>query len=213
MQKLHLKYDHKIFFTSDLHVGHRNILNFCHRPFLDLKDMSESLISNWNRVVGEEDIVFDLGDMFWWDSRHDVKKFVEKLNGHIYKIPGNHDMDCKKLFELCDPEKVTVLEDCVTVWIENINSEKPTAPVELCLCHYPLLTWPHRGNGVVQLFGHIHSGPLSGASIDIPGEDLHLWEHQQYDVGADNNSYTPIEIQEIFKKLDRPYIWKPQTSF
>ena len=67
-----------------------------------------------------------------------------------------------------------------------------------------------QGNGVVNLFGHIHSGPLSGASMDVPGKDLHLWEHQQYDVGADNNNYTPIEIREIYKKLDRPFIWKLQ---
>lgn len=203
---LHLEPDQKIFFTSDLHIGHRNILNFCHRPFQDIKDMSEKLIANWNGAVGEEDIVFDLGDMFWWDSRHDVKRFIEKLNGHIYKVPGNHDMNCKRLFELCDPEKVTILEDCVTVWIEGIGNRV----VELCLCHYPLMTWPHRGNGVINLFGHIHSGPLSGASMDVPGKDLTLWPHQQYDVGADNNNYTPVEIREIYKKLNRPFTWKPQ---
>lgn len=215
MQKCHIQLepDQKLFFTSDLHVGHRNILNFCKRPFLDLKDMSETLIANWNRVVGENDIVFDLGDMFWWDSRHDVKKFVEKLNGTIFKIPGNHDMDCVRLFELCDREKVKVCADIVALWVSDLDPAFPGRAAELWLTHMPQATWPHRGNGAVNLFGHIHSGPLSGASMDVPGKDLTLWPHQQYDVGADNNDYTPIEIREVYRKLDRPFIWKPQYSF
>lgn len=198
MQKVHLqpKVGQKVFFTSDLHVGHRNILNFCHRPFSDIQAMSEGLIANWNRVVGEDDIVFDLGDMFWWDSRHDVKRFVEKLNGHIYKIPGNHDMDCKKLFELCDPEKVTVLDDNAVVWVSYPGQKS----IEIWLSHFPLATWPHWTHGSLNLFGHIHSGPLSGCSVDIPGGDLIL-KKGQYDVGADNNDYTPIDLQEICKKV------------
>ena len=214
MQKCHiqLKPDQKLFFTSDLHVGHKNVLVFCKRPFQDVKDMSESLIANWNRVVGEDDIIFDLGDMFWWDSRHDVKRFIEKLNGTIYKVPGNHDVDCKKLFELCDPEKVHVCDDNVLLWVTGLIEDRPGLATELCLSHFPLLTWPHRGNGVVNLFGHIHSGPVSEASIDIPGKDLHFWPHQQYDVGVDNNDYTPVEIRDIYKKLDRTFIWKPQET-
>ena len=41
MDKLNfeLKDNQKIFFTSDLHIGHRNVLNFCHRPFTSIKDM------------------------------------------------------------------------------------------------------------------------------------------------------------------------------
>lgn len=214
MQKLHFDYQEgrKIFFTSDLHIGHRNILRFCQRPFLDLKDMATDIAANWNSVVGENDIIFDLGDMFWWNSRHEVKKFVDKLNGTIYKVPGNHDMDCRRLFELCDPEKVTVLDDISVVWIENLFPETNRV-TELWLSHMPLMTWPHRGNGAINLFGHIHSGPLSTASMDVPEKDLHLWPKQQYDVGADNNNYTPIEIQEIFKKLDRNVNWKPQMYF
>lgn len=202
MQKLHLnRQECRIFFTSDLHVGHRNVLRFCNRPFEDTKAMSDGLIANWNRVVGEEDVVFDLGDMFWWDSRHEVKKFVEQLNGKIYKIPGNHDMDCKKLFELCDPEKVQVLDDLNTVWITGIFKDRPGKSVELVLGHYPLATWPHKSNGAFNFFGHIHSGPYANNAVDIPGKDLTILASQQYDVGVDNNDYTPVELLYILKKL------------
>lgn len=202
MQKLSFVYEEKMFFTSDLHVGHRNVLTFCNRPFADIKEMSQALITNWNSVVGENDIVFDLGDMFWWDSRHDIKRFVEKLNGKIYKIPGNHDPDCRKLFELCDPDKVKVCDDMVECWITGVPGVRGT--FELFLTHTPQATWPHRANGAINLFGHIHSGPRSDNKVDIPGKDLFLHKDQQYDVGVDNNDYKPIELCEVLKKVS----WK-----
>lgn len=189
----------KIFLTSDLHVGHKNVLRFCNRPFLDIKDMSKDLIENWNRVVGENDIVFDLGDMFWFDSRHDVKKFIEKLNGHIYKLPGNHDMNVEHLFELCDPEKVTVCRGIVCAYIQGLNPEKPSKVYEVWMCHVPLSTWPHFEH-TIQVFGHIHSGPLTNNAVDVPGKDLILTK-KQYDVGVDNNNFEPINILDVYKKL------------
>ena len=199
MQKLHLSTENqKIFFTSDLHIGHRNVLTFCRRPFLDVKDMADSLVKNWNSVVGENDIVFDLGDMFWFDSRHEIKKFVSKLNGTIYKIAGNHDMDCRKLFELCDPEKVKVLDDNVVVWIDRPGEKT----LEIWLSHFPLGTWPHWGHGSLNFFGHIHSGPLADNKVDIPGKDLQLKVGQQYDVGVDNNDFTPVEFEQILAILE-----------
>ena len=202
MKKMHITLEEgqKIFFTSDLHVGHRNVINFCNRPFADVKDMDQKLIENWNSAVGENDIVFDLGDMFWFDGRHEVKKFVNRLNGKIYKIAGNHDVDSRKLFELCDPEKVTVLDDIAVVWITGAFPE-PTKTQEVWLCHFPLATFPHFERAI-QLFGHIHSGPVSDNKVDIPGKDLILKEKRQYDVGVDNNDYTPVEFREILRKLE-----------
>ena len=54
MDKVHitLQKNQKLFFTSDPHFGHNNILRFCHRPFQDMKHMCQSLIDNWNSVVG-----------------------------------------------------------------------------------------------------------------------------------------------------------------
>lgn len=52
----------KIWFTSDTHFGHKNILRFCKRPWNTVEEMDEGLIQNWNKVVGKDDIVFHLGD-------------------------------------------------------------------------------------------------------------------------------------------------------
>ena len=203
MKKIHINLleGQKIFLTSDLHVGHANILRFCNRPFLDIKDMSKGLIENWNRVVEETDIVFDLGDMFWWDSRHDVRKFVDRLNGVIYKVPGNHDMDIHRLFELCKTEKVTLLDDVNQVFVAGLYSEKPSKQLEFWVSHMPMATWPHFEHAP-SFFGHIHSGPLSDNAVDVPGHDL-LLKKNMYDVGVDNNDYTPIELRDALKKINR----------
>ena len=47
----------KVFFTSDTHFYHGNIIRFCNRPFKDVEMMNETIISNWNNTVGQDDIV------------------------------------------------------------------------------------------------------------------------------------------------------------
>lgn len=203
MKKVHIELNEgqKLFFTSDLHIGHRNVLVFCNRPFLDIKDMSRGLIENWNRVVGENDIVFDLGDMFWFDSRHEIKTFINKLNGTIYKVPGNHDMDIETLFQLCSPGKVVLLDDINQVFVSGLDPDKPSKQLELWVSHMPMATWPHFEHAP-SFFGHIHSGPLSSNAVDVPGRDLFL-KKNMYDVGVDNNDYTPVELQYALQKIDR----------
>ena len=75
---IELQKGQKIFFTSDPHYGHRNILNFCNRPFKDTKEMEKALIENWNSVVGDNDIAFILGDVMWFEGRNDCKKVLEQ---------------------------------------------------------------------------------------------------------------------------------------
>lgn len=207
MDKLNITIDkqQKVFFISDLHFGHRNILSFCQRPFKDVKDMEIKMISYWNKTVSDKDIVFVLGDTFWFNDRKAMKRILNQLNGkNIYLILGNH----------CDPrvyerlkseeiigDRIQLLSDVVTLYLREYNPNNPENPTllgEIILSHYPLMTWSHRDKGAINLFGHIHSGPRSLCTLD---QDLPLWEGKQYDVGADNNEYTPIEFNKIIEKL------------
>ena len=54
-----------IFFTSDTHFHHDNIIRFCNRPFKDVYHMDEELIKRWNEKVGPDDIIYHLGDFAW----------------------------------------------------------------------------------------------------------------------------------------------------
>lgn len=81
-----------IFFTSDEHYGHFNILKFTSRPFISLQDMKEKLINNHNSIVGKNDEVFHLGDMFWKScSLRECLDIRYALNGKHYFVYGNHD--------------------------------------------------------------------------------------------------------------------------
>ena len=80
-----------LFFTSDTHFYHGNIIRFCNRPFKSVEMMNETIISNWNNTVGQDDIVFHLGD-FCLGGSAEWNKILDRLNGKIYLIMGNHDL-------------------------------------------------------------------------------------------------------------------------
>ena len=82
--------EQNIFFTSDTHFWHDNIIKFCNRPFNSIEEMNDTIIENWNKVVGKNDIVFHLGD-FCFCGSDKFKDIIERLNGYIYLILGNHD--------------------------------------------------------------------------------------------------------------------------
>ena len=75
------------FFTSDTHFGHKNIIEYCKRPFKDVDEMNEKLIENWNSVVQPTDVVYHLGDFAF----RGFFRYKNRLNGTIHLIKGNHD--------------------------------------------------------------------------------------------------------------------------
>lgn len=78
------------FFTSDLHLGHKNVIALCERPFHSLEDMHSILIANWNRVVKKDDLVWVLGD-FSFSSSTVTKQYLSELQGRKILVQGNHD--------------------------------------------------------------------------------------------------------------------------
>lgn len=81
----------KVFFTSDLHFGHTNVITFDKRPFSSIEEMDAELIKRWNKKVGKGDLVYVLGDMIWKSSNNDAENLIRSLNGQIILIKGNHD--------------------------------------------------------------------------------------------------------------------------
>ena len=87
------------FFTTDLHLGHKSISEYCGRPFKSLQEMDETLILNWNRRVNPEDTVYLLGD-FGFGSLEKLVWYLNNLKGHKILIRGNHDrstLACRKI--------------------------------------------------------------------------------------------------------------------
>ena len=56
------------FYIADTHFGHEGIIKLDKRPFRSAGEMNETLINNWNSVVGKGHEVYIIGDMFWKGS-------------------------------------------------------------------------------------------------------------------------------------------------
>lgn len=193
----------KIFFSSDQHFGHRNVLRFCGRPYRDEKEMGQALIDNWNSVVTNDDIVVSMGDFFWFNDSHSIKKCIDKLNGkEIYLVLGNHDK--RESFRRVTDERFHIVDGITHIFLrcedENRWYQKT---FEIVCCHYPLMTWSHRDRGAINLFGHIHSGWLR--SCDDYDQNLPLWRGQQLDVGVDNQNFTPVSFEDVLAQLAQQY--------
>jgi calcineurin-like phosphoesterase family protein len=79
-----------IWFTSDTHFFHENVIKYCSRPYQNIEEMNSKLIDNWNSCVKKNDIVWHLGD-FSFGSKDNIRKILPRLNGRIRLIKGNHD--------------------------------------------------------------------------------------------------------------------------
>lgn len=79
-----------LYFTSDHHFGHANIIRYCNRPFGDVEEMNRGLVDNWNDTVAPSDEVWVLGDVAM-GQREETLKLVRGLHGRKLLLPGNHD--------------------------------------------------------------------------------------------------------------------------
>ena len=77
----------KIWFISDTHFGHKNIIKYSARPFIEVTTMNEYIKNKWNEMISNDDIIYIIGDF----ARRDFKKYVNLLNGKKIFIQGNHD--------------------------------------------------------------------------------------------------------------------------
>lgn len=178
----------EVWFTSDTHFYHENILRYCSRPFKDISDMNETLIRRWNETVPPDGFVFHLGDFAFGGSK-EWNEVISRLNGRIYLILGNHDMKQIKQGVMGRFEHVTKQ---MTIRVGGQT---------VVLNHNPFLAYGGAYRNVWQLFGHVHSGPLSEQGKDI-GRLAYLFP-RQCDVGVDNNDFRPVSFIEVREKIEK----------
>ena len=169
----------KLFFTSDLHVFHENIIKYCNRPFADADEMNSTIIANWNNKVSPTDSVFLLGDLSFAKPEQ-TEIILKQLNGNIYLIRGNHDHPAK-LYSLS--KYFTWERDMAT--IEVLDPDAARGYQAIVLLHYPLARWDRQHHGSWSLHGHCHGTYPFRSGV------------KQLDVGVDCHNFTPISYQDI----------------
>ena len=178
----------KIFFTADHHFGHKNIIKFANRPFASVEEMNKALIERWNAKVGPDDEVYHLGDVGLC-SQGKLRKILERLNGKIYLIRGNHE----KSAEACH-SRFEWIKDYHELVVDDPDQERGQQLV--VLMHYAMRVWNVSHWGSYMLYGHSH-GELS----DDPNARL-------IDVGVDCHNFAPISYAEV-KAIMANKSWKP----
>jgi calcineurin-like phosphoesterase family protein len=169
-----------VFFTSDQHFGHENIIRYCDRPFASVETMDREMIHRWNEVVGPKDIVFHLGDFTLgdWSMAH---KYFSKLTGYIKVLsyPWHHD---RRWLEDAEFDfRIELLPPMVVLEIPGLG--KDGHPLAITMCHYPVAVWDRRHYGAWHLHGHSHGRHDSSA--------------HSLDVGVDCHDFRPVSLTEI----------------
>lgn len=143
-----------IFFSSDEHFSHANILKYCNRPFKDAEAMDNEMIRAHNAIVQEGDLVYHLGD-FTFKPKNFAFNILRRLNGKHFFIRGNHDAWNHQAIRS---------ELLLEVARENIGSDKLVGVEDylelklsgehLVLFHFPMFTWHKNHRGSIHLHGH-----------------------------------------------------------
>lgn len=149
--------------------------------------MNDALIRNWNETVPEDGVVFHLGD-FAFGGPREWNNLLSRLHGRIYLIVGNHDMKQARQGFM---SRFTHVSQQMTIRVGG----QP-----IVLNHNPFLCYGGSYRNVWQLFGHVHSGPLSDQGKDLPR--LGVLFPRQYDVGVDNNGFRPVSFREVQQRIE-----------
>lgn len=185
--------EQKIWFTSDNHFGHKNILKFQEKQGTrlgkDADEMNELMIQKWNSQVAIADRVYCLGDFSFMNSER-TEKILKRLNGQIHLILGNHDhwlnQQTEQYFESISHYK-------------EIEIERK----KIIMFHFPIFEWNRMHHGSYHLFGHVHGHTsIPGRALDVgidnrPQKDMGLWSWEEID-----RLLSKIDIRSHHEKYD-----------
>lgn len=164
-----------IYFTSDLHLGHSNMIRKKNRPFQDVEEMNRLLIRNINSLCTRHDTLVIMGDLAYHQSVQKTEEQIAAINPKLVLIRGNHDGDYNSgMFEFVgDYKKIRLYNR------------------DVVLSHYPFLEWDGYHRESVHLHGHQHN-------FQDYNERMRESGIRRYDVGVDANDYRPVSAKEIF---------------
>lgn len=207
MFKIELQQNQQLYFLADSHYNHKNIVRGTTewknldendnrvRNFDTIDQMNETLINNINSKIGQDDIIFHLGD--WsFGGFEKIKEFRDRIVcQNIYLLIGNHDHHQEAQKEDCHLLFTQVFPSYLELEVKLFSTPKSTKTRHhFIMSHYPIASWHNMNKGWMHLHGHVHF-PFN----------LKLGPGKMLDVGMDGNNYYPYSLDEIINLLkDRP---------
>jgi len=207
--KIVLEKNQNLFFTSDTHYNHSNICKATTnwtdsdnvtRDFKSLDHMNDTIVDNINDTVGENDILFHLGDWSFGGFEM-IEEFRSKIVcKNIHLVLGNHDHHIAN-----NKHNVQSLFKSVNQYVEldirrpsRVDKNKVDKFNFVCM-HYPIASWNNINSGVMHLHGHVHLPRYQRIS-----------EGKAMDVGVDGNDLSPLSMIEVYNLLKNQPIKKLQ---
>lgn len=209
-----------VFFISDTHFGHENIMKYCRRTafmthselsLLDSSDrgeidqrnvrisaesirrMDSALIDNINAAVQENDILYHVGDAFWGHDLDYAREIRSRIRCKtIHHIWGNHDEpDVAQLFASS--------EKYAEILVEH---------QKIFLCHYPMRAWDKSHKGSWCLYGHVHGGTWDEDKYGLSKRDRNALTERFTDVinvyknhlGLDTKTTEALELSQLLSQ-------------
>lgn len=175
-------------YISDTHFGHRDIIRFDKRPFMDIEQMDNTLIWLWNDRVSKDDDVWIIGD-FACGGDKPSEYYLKQLKGRKHLIVGNHDKMLVGNSTACGYFK-SIEERAI------INDKYKGEDVTILLQHYPDFEWVRGKESQYHIYGHIHNWN---------GKEQTIMRNKEgaYNAGCMLNDYTPTSLWGLAERRRR----------
>lgn len=169
-----------IFYISDIHFGHSNVLELSGRPFIAIEEHDDFIIDVWNATISDNDDVYIIGD-FAYRNKIGIEVYLKKLRGRKHLIIGNHDLQflnkANSAYEYFSSiNQMTMIKD---------------GEEHVVLCHYPMAEWSGYFRGWYHVHGHIHNAKNNPAFKFLRNEPKAL------NAGVDINNFKPVTLREL----------------
>lgn len=186
-----------VWFSSDWHFFHKNVIKFDDRPFRDdkgepdLHAMHEEIITKWNSRVKPNDTAFFVGDLTW-ASVEQTNPLIKRLNGKIHFVMGNHD----RYQDILSYKRFLTVYDRVELKLFTGDKKKIH---EFVIDHFPIYSWNKIRYGAIMVHGHEH-------------HNLHHFDDTKFnyyegrkaiDVGCNGHNYYPLSHKEIIERMSK----------
>lgn len=159
--------DLRVWFTSDLHLGHERDFVWEARGYKSSEHHTKSILETLNEYVRKDDILFNLGDLCLNSTPEDVDRYLDSLIcQNMWCLWGNHNNPHEKVIYL--PGKAKIAPSPKIRWVYPIeyknmsyigHYEEVTVNGQfIVLSHYPFMSWNKLSNGAWCLCGHEHGG-------------------------------------------------------
>lgn len=187
----------EMFFTADWHLNHKNIIDYCKRPFRNVKHMNDSILNNANSRCGKNDFLWHIGDLMFAKSSqaevyHSFKDILNTVKPYFYMIKGNHDQNNGGKNLMLYTVFIYAKTRYMLIHIPPISkdfsklklSENIFNNIDCILCGHVHGTW------LSSVYKTYHQIPIINVGVDV-------WKFKPVKIVDINNLYNKIKKEII----------------